>query len=71
MYIHMYRCLAEDLNCIEALRMLTLHLLAREGRYDEAADRIGELIQLIDRFEPNNHALYYDTSLAFARMVRM
>lgn len=49
--------------------MLTLHLLAREGKYDEAADKIGELIQLMDRFEPNNHTLYYDTSLPFARMV--
>ena len=50
--------------------MLTLQLLAREGKYDKAADKIGELIQLLDRFEPNNHALYYDMSLAFARMVR-
>ena len=63
------RCLSEDVNCIEATRMLTLHLLAREGRYSEAADKIGELIQLLDRFEPNNHALYYNMSLAFARMV--
>ena len=65
----LHRCLGEDVNCIEAVRMLTLDLLAREGKYDEAADKIGELIQLIDRFEPNNHALYFDMSLAFARMV--
>ena len=49
--------------------MLTLHLLAREGKYEEAADKIGEIIQLLDRFEPNNHALYYDIALPFARMV--
>lgn len=49
--------------------MLTLHLLAREGKYEEAAAKIGELIQILDRFEPNNHALYYDVALPFARMV--
>ena len=63
------RCLNEDVKCIEAVRMQTLNLLACEGKYDEAADRIGELIQLLDRFEPTNHALYFDISLAFARMV--
>ncbi len=51
--------------------MQTLSLLARDGNYSEASDKIGELIQLIDRFEPDNHALYHDMSLAFARMVRM
>lgn len=58
-----------NVNCIEAVRMLTLHLLAREGKYKEAAEKIGELIRLLDRFEPNNDALYYEVALPFARMV--
>ena len=49
--------------------MLTLHFLAREGKYEEAGAKIGELIQLLDRFESNNHMLYYDMALSLARMV--
>jgi len=49
--------------------MLTLHLLAREGAYDQAADGIGELILLLDQLEPKNHLLCCDISLAYARMV--
>ena len=51
--------------------MLVLNLLAREGKYDEGADRLSDIVQLLDRFEPRNHALYYDMSLAFARLVYM
>ena len=40
------------------------------GNHEEAASRISDLIQLVDRFEPKNHALYYDVALAFARLVR-
>ena len=49
--------------------MMALDLLAREGNYDEGANRIIDLIQLLDRFEPKNHTLYLDMSLAFARLV--
>ena len=49
--------------------MLTLHLLARDGAYDRACAGIGELIQLLDRLEPNNHLLFCNVSLAYARMV--
>ena len=66
---HDLRCLGHDINCLEANRMLVLNLLAREGKYDDAAGSLSDLVQLLDRFEPRNHALYYDMSLAFARLV--
>ena len=62
-------CLSHDINCLEATRLLILELLAKEGNYEEAAIRISDLIQLLDRFEPKNHALYHDMALAFARLV--
>ena len=49
--------------------MLVLNLLAREGKYDEAAGSLSDVVQLLDHFEPRNHNLYYNMSLAFARMV--
>ena len=49
--------------------MLVLSLLAREGKYDEAAGSLSDVVQLLDRFEPRNHALYFEMSLAFARLV--
>ena len=70
--IHLYylpRCLSEDINCIEATRVLALCLLVRDGEYEQGAERVSEVLQLIDRLEPSNHGLYYDTSLAFARLV--
>ena len=66
-----YRCLAQDANCIEATRMLVLNLLAKDGDYEQAASRIVDLIQMLDRFEARNHSLYHEMSLAFARLVRL
>ena len=62
-------CLSHDINCLEATRVLILEHLAMEGNYEEAAIRISDLIQLLDRFEPKNHVLYHDMALAFARLV--
>lgn len=63
-------CLSHDINCLEATRLLALELLAVAGNHEEAAARISDLIQFVDRFEPKNHALYHDMALAFARLVR-
>ena len=49
--------------------MLALDILAREGNHEEAAARLGDIVQLLDRLEPKNHALYHDVSLSFARLV--
>ena len=42
--------------------------LAREGRQVIAANRMGDLLQAIDRLEPKNAALYYNTARPFARL---
>ena len=48
--------------------MLILVHLAREGRQVIAANRMGDLLQAIDRLEPKNAALYYNTARPFARL---
>jgi len=35
----------------------------------QASDRLGELIQMVDRCEPRNSFLYHDLSQAFSRLV--
>lgn len=63
------RCLIVDMNCLEAHKTQVLSQLVCEGRGTEAASKIGELIHLVDRFEPLNHSLYYQLSLPLARLV--
>ena len=50
--------------------MLVLNLLAREGKCAEAAGSLSDIVQLLDLFEPRNHTLYYEISLAFSRLVK-
>ena len=57
-------------GCVEATSLLVLELLAKEGSREEAANRLAHLLVLLDRFEPKNHALYYEMSLPYARIVR-
>lgn len=49
--------------------MKIMFLLCRNGKYDEAAEGIGELIQYYDRYEPKSHFLYYEAGKLFSRMV--
>ncbi|XP_062519917.1 tetratricopeptide repeat protein 21B-like isoform X2 [Corticium candelabrum] len=62
------RALDKEGHCIEAVRMIILCQLCQEGQYTEAAAQLGDLIQLVDRFEPKNHRLYYDLSQCFCRV---
>eukprot|EP00731_Ephydatia_muelleri_P012930 Em0007g240a len=55
-------------GCVEATSLLVLELLAKEGSREEAANRLAHLLVLLDRFEPKNHALYYEMSLPYARI---
>ena len=50
--------------------MKIMFLLCRDGKYDEAAEAIGELIQYYDRYEPKSHYLYYEAGKLFSRVVR-
>ena len=65
----LFRALDKEGHCIEAVRMIILCQLCQEGQYTEAAAQLGDLIQLVDRFEPKNHRLYYDLSQCFCRVV--
>ena len=56
---------------MQALAITILHLLCREGKYTEAAAALGELVTLMDRFEPKAHHLYYLYSACFSRMVSL
>ena len=46
--------------------MLCMHVIIISV---QASVKLGELLGYLDRFEPNNHQLYYDVSLAFTRLV--
>ncbi|XP_040213995.1 tetratricopeptide repeat protein 21B [Rana temporaria] len=62
------RLLQKDNHNLEAIRILALHYLCREGNVHEATTKLGDLINALDRFEPHNAHLYYNMSLAFSRM---
>ncbi|XP_040296219.1 tetratricopeptide repeat protein 21B [Bufo bufo] len=62
------RLLQKDNHNLEAIRMLGLHYLCREGNVHEATTKLGDLISALDRFEPHNAHLYYSMSLAFSKM---
>ncbi|KAM4698341.1 tetratricopeptide repeat protein 21B isoform 1-T1 [Rhinophrynus dorsalis] len=62
------RLLQKDSHNLEAVRMLALHYLCREGNVHEATTKLADLINALDRLEPHNARLYYSMSLAFSRM---
>uniref|UniRef100_A0A8C5R7T2 Tetratricopeptide repeat domain 21B n=1 Tax=Leptobrachium leishanense TaxID=445787 RepID=A0A8C5R7T2_9ANUR len=62
------RLLQQDSHNLEALRMLALHYLCREGNIHEATAKLNDLISALNRFEPHNAQLCYRMSLAFSRM---
>ncbi|KAM8933514.1 LOW QUALITY PROTEIN: tetratricopeptide repeat protein 21B [Pelodytes ibericus] len=62
------RLLQKDSHNLEALRMLSLHYLCREGDIHEASSKLGDLISALERFEPHNAVLYVSMSLVFSRM---
>jgi tetratricopeptide (TPR) repeat protein len=64
------RALSIDSQCLEAFRYQILELLCRDGRYNDAAEAIANLYEKMEVNEPNSHALFYDYSKVFARVVR-
>merc|ERR1739838_594144 len=50
----------------EAIILLTLHSITQNGHCSDAVNRLGELIQAIDRFEPQNAALYFKCGKLFS-----
>ena len=43
-------------------------MLCREGNYSDAAMKIGDLLEHMDRTEPKNAHLYHDFARVFARL---
>ncbi|DAZ99342.1 TPA: hypothetical protein N0F65_005193 [Lagenidium giganteum] len=62
------RALSDNPNDIEALRVIILFLLSREGRSKDAAQHIRELFDALKKAEPSNPELYYDVSRCIARL---
>lgn len=62
------RALTENPREIEALRVMVLLLLSREGRAREAAERVRDLFDALKRAEPANPELYCEVSRCTARV---
>ncbi|XP_030641842.1 tetratricopeptide repeat protein 21B [Chanos chanos] len=62
------RLLQKDKNNLEALRMLALHTLCREGDTGECANQLSNLNSHLDLQEHHNPELLYRMSLAFTRV---
>uniref|UniRef100_A0A4W5JI60 Tetratricopeptide repeat protein 21A/21B N-terminal ARM repeat domain-containing protein n=1 Tax=Hucho hucho TaxID=62062 RepID=A0A4W5JI60_9TELE len=63
------RLLQKDKNNLEALRMLTLHSLCREGDFTESVNQLSNLISSLVTQEPHSQELFYRMSFAFTRVV--
>ncbi|XP_035995285.1 tetratricopeptide repeat protein 21B isoform X2 [Fundulus heteroclitus] len=63
-----HRLLQNDKNDLEALRMLALHSLCRDGDILEAVKQLSNLVSSLELLEPNNPELYYKMSVAFTRV---
>lgn len=62
------RLLQKDKNNLEALRMLALHSLCRDGDITESVKQLSNLNSSLDILEPHNPELFYRMSLAFTRI---
>ncbi|XP_076366451.1 LOW QUALITY PROTEIN: tetratricopeptide repeat protein 21B-like [Tachypleus tridentatus] len=62
-----HRALSQERQCLEAQRFLILHSICREGNYSQAASQLTDLIAAMDRNEPKNSVLFYETAQLFAR----
>ncbi|XP_014641369.1 PREDICTED: tetratricopeptide repeat protein 21B isoform X1 [Ceratotherium simum simum] len=61
------RLLLQDNKNVEALRMLALYYLCREGDIDKAATKLENLGNALDAMEPQNAQLFYNITVAFSR----
>ncbi|XP_038607045.1 tetratricopeptide repeat protein 21B [Tachyglossus aculeatus] len=62
-----HRIIQKNNQNVEALRMLALHHLCREGNIQEATGKLGDLLGALNAVEPRNAQLYYKIALAFSR----
>ncbi|XP_023385479.1 tetratricopeptide repeat protein 21B isoform X3 [Pteropus alecto] len=61
------RLMLQDKQNVEALRMLALYYLCREGDIEKAATTLENLGDALDAMEPQNAPLFYKITIAFSR----
>ncbi|XP_048201260.1 tetratricopeptide repeat protein 21B [Perognathus longimembris pacificus] len=61
------RLLLQDSQNVEALRMLALYYLCREGDVEKASTKLEQLGNALNTMEPQNAQLFYKITLAFSR----
>ncbi|KAI6056660.1 tetratricopeptide repeat protein 21B isoform X1 [Marmota monax] len=61
------RLLLQDNQNVEALRMLALYHLCREGDIEKASSKLENLGRALDAMEPQNAQLFYKMTIAFSR----
>uniref|UniRef100_A0A8C9PB34 Tetratricopeptide repeat protein 21B n=1 Tax=Spermophilus dauricus TaxID=99837 RepID=A0A8C9PB34_SPEDA len=61
------RLLLQDNQNVEALRMLALYHLCREGDIEKASTKLENLGKALDAMEPQNAQLFYKMTIAFSR----
>uniref|UniRef100_A0A8I3PKW4 Tetratricopeptide repeat domain 21B n=1 Tax=Canis lupus familiaris TaxID=9615 RepID=A0A8I3PKW4_CANLF len=61
------RLMLQDNQNVEALRILALYYLCREGDIEKAATKLENLESALDAMEPQNGQLFYKITLAFSR----
>ncbi|ESO93623.1 hypothetical protein LOTGIDRAFT_189817 [Lottia gigantea] len=62
------RAIDQDFHCIEAIKYQALSYMCREGQFEKASTKIGDLITSIDRFESHNAHLYCHMAQIFSRL---
>uniref|UniRef100_A0A667H581 Tetratricopeptide repeat protein 21B n=1 Tax=Lynx canadensis TaxID=61383 RepID=A0A667H581_LYNCA len=61
------RLMLQDNQNVEALRILALYYLCREGDIEKAATKLENLENALDATEPQNAQLFYKITVAFSR----
>ncbi|XP_045724655.1 tetratricopeptide repeat protein 21B isoform X2 [Mirounga angustirostris] len=61
------RLMLQDNQNVEALRILALYYLCREGDIEKAATKLENLENALDAMEPQNAQLFYKITVAFSR----
>ncbi|KAB0381053.1 hypothetical protein FD755_008837, partial [Muntiacus reevesi] len=63
-----HRLMLQDNQNLEALRMLALYYLCREGDIEKAATQLENLGNALDAVEPQNAQLFHTVTIAFSRI---
>ncbi|XP_007539386.1 tetratricopeptide repeat protein 21B isoform X1 [Erinaceus europaeus] len=61
------KLILQDNQNVDALRILVLYYLCREGDIEKAATKLENLVNALDNMEPQNAQLFYTITLAFSR----